>query len=50
MYDNKLDFIEYSYFKSAPIHETESGSYAKKDEETKLDYVSWNHGLAEVTK
>ena len=48
MYDNKLEFIEFSYFKSDPILETESGSYAKKDEETKLDYVSWNHGLAEV--
>lgn len=49
MYDNDLKNVEFSYFNSEPILETESGSYAKKDEETKLDYVSWNHGLAEVT-
>lgn len=48
MYDNDLNLIKYSYFNSEPILETETGSYAKKNESTKLDYVSWNHGLAEV--
>ena len=48
MYDNDLEEIEYSYFNSEPILETESGSYANKNAETKLDYVSWNHGVAEV--
>ena len=48
MYDNDLEEIEYSYFNSEPILETESGSYANKNAETKLDYVSWNHGVAQV--
>jgi 2-polyprenyl-3-methyl-5-hydroxy-6-metoxy-1,4-benzoquinol methylase len=48
MFDNDLEKITYSYFKSEPMLETESGSYANKDTETKLDYVSWNHGIAEV--
>jgi len=48
MYDDELINIKYKYFNSEPIIEKESGSYAEKESDTKMDYVSWNHGLGEV--
>ncbi len=48
MYDNDLNYIKYSYFHSTPIVETETGSYADKNNDIKTKFVSWNHGLGEV--
>ncbi len=48
MYDDDLNYIKYSYFNSTPIVETETGSYADKNNEMKTKFVSWNHGLGEV--
>lgn len=47
MFDDYFTKIEYSYFKEAPIETTEE-SYADKNSEEKEDFVTWNHGLAEV--
>jgi 2-polyprenyl-3-methyl-5-hydroxy-6-metoxy-1,4-benzoquinol methylase len=48
MFDDDFTKVAYRYFKSDPIIETQEGTYADKDAEVKLDYVVWNHGMAEV--
>ncbi len=48
MFDNDFREIIYRYFKSGPVLETESGTYADPDAVMQLPSVSWNHGLAEV--
>ncbi len=49
MFDNDFKSIEYRYFNSSPIIETEEGTYAETDADLKLETVSWNHSLGEVT-
>ena len=46
MFDDDFQRIEYRYFKSETIETTEI-SYTENADE-KNDFVSWNHGLAEV--
>lgn len=48
MFDNDFEKIVYRYFKSDPIIETETGTYANKKAPIKTESVSWNHGIAEV--
>lgn len=48
MYDNDFKEVAYRYFRSEPIVETETGSYASPDAKVALQSVTWNHGLAEV--
>jgi len=48
MFDNELNYVQYSYFNREEIVETEEGSYADKDAPIKLPAITWNHSLAEV--
>jgi len=48
MFDNDFEKIEYNYFKSDAIIETENGTYADKTADIFLESVSWNHSLSEV--
>ncbi|PCI94927.1 MAG: SAM-dependent methyltransferase [Flavobacteriales bacterium] len=49
MFDDDFKNIKYRYFNSSPILETEEGTYAETEADLKLDTVSWNHSLGEVT-
>ena len=48
MFDNDFKEVAYSYHKSEPIIETESGTYADKSAPIQTEMITWNHGLAEV--
>jgi len=48
MFDDNFDKIDYRYFNSGAIVETESGTYADKKADITQSYVMWNHGLSEV--
>lgn len=48
MFDDNFKEVAYRYFKSEAIIETGNGTYADKDSGLSLDFVSWNHGIAEV--
>ncbi len=48
MFDNEFSKVDYNYFNSGPIVETETGTYANRDADLTLEYVMWNHGLGEV--
>jgi len=48
MFDNDYDSIGYRYFNSGPIVETESGTYADTSADLVQQYITWNHGTAEV--
>ena len=48
MFDEDFDRVAYDYFKSKPIIETETGTYADPSAPLKQELVSWNHGLGEV--
>ncbi len=48
MFDDNFDKIEYRYFNSGAIIETESGTYADKKAAITQTYVVWNHGISEV--
>lgn len=48
MFSNDFKEIQYRYFKTDAIIETESGTYANKNAPITQQYVSWNHGLSEV--
>ena len=48
MFDDDHERVFYNYFKSEPIIETYSGTYANPDSELEVNTISWNHGLAEV--
>lgn len=48
MFDDIFEKIQYNYFNSGPIVETESGTYAEKTADIHQEYVMWNHGLSEV--
>jgi SAM-dependent methyltransferase len=48
MMDNQFEKIEYSYFKSDPIVDTETGSYADKNGKTQYTTVGWNHSFGEI--
>ena len=48
MFDNEFSKVEYNYFNSGPIVETETGTYANRDANLTLEYVMWNHSIGEV--
>ena len=48
MFDDDFKEIKYRYFKSEPIIEESEGSYTENAKSISQDYISWNHGLAEV--
>ena len=48
MFDNDFEKVAYKYFKSAPIYETENGTYANREAPITYESVSWNHSLSEV--
>lgn len=48
MFDTNFEKIDYNYFNSGPIIETESGTYADKESNIMQEYVSWNHSMSEV--
>lgn len=48
MFDNDFKYVQYSYFKSEPIIETEEGTYADKDSKINTTSITWNHSLSEV--
>ena len=48
MFDDDFEKIKYNYFKSDPIIETESGTYAERNAEINQENVTWNHSLSEV--
>ncbi|QNL52417.1 class I SAM-dependent methyltransferase [Olivibacter sp. SDN3] len=49
MFDEGLEKIDYSYFNSGAIIETESGTYADRTADIHYENIMWNHGLGEVT-
>lgn len=48
MFDDNFKKIDYRYFNSGAIIETENGTYADKEANISQSYVMWNHGLSEV--
>ena len=48
MFDDDFSKIGYRYFNSGALLETETGTYAEPGADLVQDYVSWNHGMAEV--
>ncbi|MCC6817220.1 MAG: class I SAM-dependent methyltransferase [Saprospiraceae bacterium] len=48
MFSDRFDSVEFSYFKSEPIIENESGTYADRDADLSTQSMSWNHSLEEV--
>lgn len=48
MFDDNFEKINYRYFNSGAIVETESGTYADKNADITQDNVMWNHGFSEV--
>ncbi len=48
MMDDPVDTIEYNYFNDGPIRETQEGTYADREADIKLEYITWNHSLSEV--
>lgn len=48
MFDVNFEKIGYNYFKSEPIIEISSGTYADRDASIRPKTISWNHSLSEV--
>jgi SAM-dependent methyltransferase len=48
MFDNDFTRLQYRYFNSGPIQETEVGTYADRDAGIVHQSVTWNHSLSEV--
>jgi len=48
IFDQNFSSINYRYFKSEAIVETESSTYTSKDEELATQNVTWNHSMSEV--
>lgn len=48
MFDDSLNTIEYRYFNSEPIIETDQGTYTDSEKEISETCITWNHGLAEI--
>lgn len=48
MYDYDFKTIEYNYFNSGEIVETNKGSYTDKNADIEYSTVSWNHSTSEV--
>lgn len=48
MFDNDFQRLQYSYFNTGPIEETETGTYADPAAAITHQSVTWNHSLSEV--
>jgi 2-polyprenyl-3-methyl-5-hydroxy-6-metoxy-1,4-benzoquinol methylase len=48
MYDNDFNEVFYDYFKSEPILEEETGTYADRYVAIEYKTITWNHSLSEV--
>ncbi len=48
MFDYDFQKVEYNYFNSNAIIETESGTYGDRDADIQIQDVSWNHSISEV--
>jgi 2-polyprenyl-3-methyl-5-hydroxy-6-metoxy-1,4-benzoquinol methylase len=48
MFDCNFEKIDYRYFNSGAIIETESGTYADPKADITQSYVMWNHSISEV--
>lgn len=48
MFDDNFEKIDYRYFNSGAILETENGTYADKKANITQECVMWNHSLSEV--
>lgn len=48
MVDNDFDKVSYEYFNSGAIIETTPGPYDDQSAPISQDYITWNHGIAEV--
>jgi SAM-dependent methyltransferase len=48
MFNDDLTKVEHKYSSSDPIAETETGTYTDGGAGLVTEYVTWNHGLAEV--
>jgi len=48
MFDNDFTRLQYGYFKSEPIEETETGTYADLAASITNQSITWNHSLSEV--
>lgn len=48
MFDDAFETVAYRYFKDEAIHEVQSGTYTDPEAAMQIEYVSWNHGIAEV--
>lgn len=48
MFDDNFEKIKYNYFNAGEINESETGSYADRNSDVKMEFVNWNHSLAEV--
>jgi SAM-dependent methyltransferase len=48
MFDDNFEKLVYSYFKSEPIIEQSSGTYADKNAKLNITSVGWNHGMSEI--
>lgn len=48
MFDDDFSTIQYKYFKSEPIIEVETGTYADKRASIDMESITWNHSMSEV--
>jgi SAM-dependent methyltransferase len=48
MFDNDFTHLQYSYFNTGPIEETEQGTYADNEAPITHQSITWNHSLSEV--
>ena len=48
MFDDELEKIEYNYFNSGAIIETEEGTYADREAKISQECVVWNHSISDV--
>ncbi len=48
MFDTNFNEVYYNYFKSEPILEEETGTYANRNIEVTYQTITWNHSLSEV--
>ena len=48
MFDDDFGRIEYNYFNSGAIVETEEGTYAEREAEISQECIVWNHSMSDI--
>lgn len=48
MFNDDFNAIQYNYFNTEPIIETETGTYADTDSNIIQENITWNHSISEV--